>query len=375
MADTITSTIRQRQAYDYQTIRGLASGYEELHLFSLTSDHYIPYFVEKDGADSHGSIMAMYLDFYSALEAFALDYCHPDDQHTLIAMASRDAIAKALFSKKKYTVKFRARGLAGDYRWYQYVFIKFEDVHEEPSEIAAGFVDIDEAVKAKEVTEERYNFLINVAHEIRTPLTLISGPLRMLLRRGDLSEKALTTIGRACAQADRITNLLNTVLTTDRIEHGACNPTPETIDFNGWATSLTEEYKEEAEHKGISLKLVTAPTVKSVRFDDNLCRIVFYNIVTNAMQHIQHGSTITVSTGWNDAHNAVRLSVRDMGSGIGDIDPDLLFKRYYRATEESTGFGIGLAYSKTIIDAHHGRIGAYNNIDGPGATFWFELPA
>lgn len=228
--------------------------------------------------------------------------------------------------------------------------------------------------REKESGEERYNFLINVSHELRTPLTLILGPLRRMLNDDDLTPKHRESIKRVCRQADRMATLLNTVLTTNKIENGATEVHPRPVPLNDWLSRCAEEFTEEAQGRDMPIVMNMDPSAASVLMDPDLCRIVFSNIMSNALRHNNPGHPITVWSSAAMTEGFVRVGVRDHGTGIGNVDVSKLFERYYRATEDRTGFGIGLSYAKTIIDAHGGKISAFNNEEDQGATFWFELP-
>lgn len=380
---------KQRLENDYRTIRGLASGYDTLHLFDMDTGRYTPFFVENNVLPEEEMVMTGYDDFYSAHAAYVETLCHPDFRRTLMKYTTPEQIREALRGKKTVHERVLVKKDASSWRWIDFVLIKFDDQKDEAHKIAIGYTDVDDVVHAEQdhlrvleearmsekAGNERYNFLVNVAHELRTPITLIVGPLRRCLRTEPMTQKTSSTINRACQQADKMTNLLNTILTTNKIEEGAEKAHPEPVDMNDWVSVLADEFRDEADGHGMQIKVFTDPTITKVDMDVHLCNIVFSNLMVNAMRHNKPGAPIIVSTKWNDSMDAVRISVTDNGSGIGDIDVSKLFERYYRDTEEKTGFGIGLSYSKTIIDAHGGRIGAYNNLGNNGATFWFELPA
>lgn len=230
-------------------------------------------------------------------------------------------------------------------------------------------------IQAKAASEERYNFLINVAHELRTPLTLVMGPLRRILEDRSYSVEQKNSLKRIYQQSSRMSELLNTVLTTNKIEEGATKINPQPVGVNKWVANLSDDFREEASVHNMDIVLKLDPSVGTAMIDENLCTVVFSNIMSNAIKHNLPGHHITVWTGWNRENGFIKVAVRDHGNGIGNVDVTKLFEQYYKATEDHTGFGIGLTYAKVIIEAHGGRIGAYNNDDEIGATFWFEIPA
>ena len=97
------------------------------------------------------------------------------------------------------------------------------------------------------------------------------------------------------------------------------------------------------------------------------------NILMNAIKHSTAGNTITISTKLTE-DGMVRTSISDEGPGLKDIDPEKMFTRFYQSNSEQYGSGIGLSYSKILVELHGGRIGAMNNSEGRGSTFWWEIP-
>jgi|GEM_PF-3055736 Osmosensitive K+ channel histidine kinase len=226
----------------------------------------------------------------------------------------------------------------------------------------------------KAAGEERYNFLVNVSHELRTPLSLIIGPLSRILKKEEITNDDREKLVNILTQGERMKNLINTVLTTSKIEAGATKPVRSHVNVNEWVRGCADSFKDEVSGYNSDIVLNIDESIGQINMDAQLCGIVFSNIMMNAIKHNEPGKPITVSTKGLSDDGMVRISISDRGSGIG-TNLEKLFEKYYTSTEENAGFGIGLSYSKTIIDAHRGKIGAYNNTDGKGATFWFELPA
>ena len=222
---------------------------------------------------------------------------------------------------------------------------------------------------------ERNNFLFNVSLELRTPLTLIIGPLRRMLRNKTLSENDARTVKSVCYQANHISDLLDTVLTTNKLQDGNSSVHTQPVSLGRWVRRVVDDFKEEMSGHEMEINVAHDTNVGYVPMDEHLCRIVFSNILSNAMKHNQAGREINVRTELKEKENMVRISVSDHGSGVGEVNVSSLFDGSYQANEGgNSGFGLGLSYSKKIVEAHHGKMGAYNNNDDQGATFWFELP-
>jgi signal transduction histidine kinase len=131
---------------------------------------------------------------------------------------------------------------------------------------------------------------------------------------------------------------------------------------------ITRASWEENSH---NVSLVFEPTASVLVYGDrDRINQVIQNLVNNAVTFTEYG-TITIRVEKNDPGNEVSVTVKDTGTGIDkDIIPRLFMKF---ATKSKQGTGLGLFISKGIVEAHGGKIEAYNNVDGPGATFRFTI--
>ena len=222
------------------------------------------------------------------------------------------------------------------------------------------------------VYEEKVQFLINISHELRTPLTLIMAPLKRLLNSMNPQDEQYPTLSRAYRQSRRMRDLLNMVLDLRKMEVGKSSLRIESTDFNQWVVNATEDIinEEHAEHIEIHRFLDTK--IGYADFDKVKCDTVLTNILMNAIKHSRPGDAIVISTSLTE-EGMVRTSISDEGPGLKDIDPEKMFTRFYQSNNEQYGSGIGLSYSKILVELHGGRIGAVNNPDR-GATFWWEIP-
>ena len=111
-------------------------------------------------------------------------------------------------------------------------------------------------------------------------------------------------------------------------------------------------------------------------FDKEKCTTILTNLLINALKYTPDESTISISTRLSEDRTRVRISISDQGPGLKDVDTNNLFVRFYQGNNSRPGTGIGLSYSKILVEQHGGNIGAYDNknFGSPGATFWFELP-
>lgn len=230
------------------------------------------------------------------------------------------------------------------------------------------------AMKEQEqkIYEDKVRFLINISHELRTPLTLIMAPMKRLLGKMDQGDTHYPVLSRIYRQSRRMRDLLNMVLDLRKMEVGKNRLKLERADFNNWLKDSISDIVSEEHEEGLEIVTDLSPEIAEVEFDKTKCDTVLTNILMNAIKHSRPGDTITIRTSLTD-EGMVRTSISDQGPGLHDIDADMLFTRFYQSKNEQYGSGIGLSYSKILIELHGGRIGAQNNSD-KGSVFWWEIP-
>lgn len=231
------------------------------------------------------------------------------------------------------------------------------------------------ALKEQEqkVYEEKVRMLINISHELRTPLTLIMAPLKRLLNTPASKDDQTATLSRIYRQSKRMRDLLDMVLDLRKLEVGKSGLKMEKGDFNEWVSSTVDDIIKEEKAEEIDISTELDPTVGMVDFDRRKCDTILMNILMNAIKHSSKGVHITIRTKMLESGN-VRISISDQGPGLGDMDRSKLFTRFYQSNNEEYGSGIGLSYSKILVELQGGMIGAENN-EEKGATFWWEIPA
>ena len=228
----------------------------------------------------------------------------------------------------------------------------------------------------QQVYEEKVRFLINISHELRTPLTLIHAPLKQLMDKLTADNENYPLIQSICKQSERMKNILNTVLNVRKMEVGQSTLHVQSIQLNEWAEQLISDFKPEASVRGITLVYQPEPEIQTLCFDKEKCTTILTNLLINALKYTPDESTISISTRLSEDKTRVRISISDQGPGLKDVDTNNLFVRFYQGNNSRPGTGIGLSYSKILVEQHGGNIGAYDNknFGSPGATFWFELP-
>jgi signal transduction histidine kinase len=273
-----------------------------------------------------------------------------------------DAIGMATYSTSKPTVSSYVSIFEN--LWAQTEL--YRQVKESNRQIALA----NEQLKIKDKMQKEF---INVAsHEIKTPTQALLGYSEILQRHPEKREEISQAIFR---NANRLQRLTNDILDVTRIESQTLKLNKEQFDLNDILSNVIADYRSQIEKAGkSSLKLLACTDAcYIIDADKNRLTQVISNLLSNAIKFTEEG-TITIATTLRDNEDAkekeVLVSVKDTGIGITSET----FARLFSKFASSSGTGLGLFISKSIIEAQGGRIWAENNIDGKGATFTFSLP-
>ena len=211
-------------------------------------------------------------------------------------------------------------------------------------------------------------------NKIRAPIQPILGLTEIVRSRiKDSQEQQLLDI--VLRNAKRLQRLTEDILDISRIESKSLDLKKESFDLNDMILSAIMDSKNEVakEHKDTSLKL-EFDSKEDIFIEADKSRInqVFSNLLSNAIKFTDEG-TVSVSVAVVPNTNEIVVSISDTGPGIDSEILPRLFMKF--ATKSSTGTGLGLFISKSIIEAHDGKIWGKNNFpEGKGATFGFCLP-
>ena len=241
-----------------------------------------------------------------------------------------------------------------------------------------GLVHVVRDISAQqELQRMKSRFLLSVAHELRTPLSALSGSVNILREDFDVmatedKERMLATVQRGSV---RLQNLVSNLLDLGSIEAGrfAVRPQPTSIGSSiRESVSLCETLLAP---KKQSIEVLLPERLPKVNADGQRISQVLMNLLTNCSKYAPEGDTISLTVSQVKEH--IYVMVRDHGPGIEPGEAAHLFEYYYQAnqpkSEGTQGFGLGLAIVKGIIDAHGGEVGV-ESARGSGTTFWFSLP-
>ncbi len=221
------------------------------------------------------------------------------------------------------------------------------------------------------------SFFANIAHEFRTPLTMIAGPVGQLATSEHLNteDKGLLKVAQRSIQ--RMFRLVNQLMDFNKLENDTLRLYVEPVDVVSTLNNICDTFEFNAREKGLTLnRFGMDDKVESWTDSDKLEKIMS-NLLSNALKFTPTGGHIDVTLDVVDKQ--VRISVADTGKGIPENQLENVFKRYYQLDNQTKavvnwGTGIGLYYARRLAELHHGSLTASNREQATGAVFTLVLP-
>lgn len=220
-------------------------------------------------------------------------------------------------------------------------------------------------------------FTADASHELKTPLTVLRAGVERMITNPKASPESLPVLEETLAEINRMTELVEALLTLARADEGRAELHRESVDLR----SIVEEARETgellAEHAGVAMDVTTPAEPVLLDVDPSRMRQLILNLVENAVKYTPHGGSVKVELAASNGR--VQLSVADTGIGIAPGDLPHVFDRFWRAdtartrTGDRAGTGLGLAICKWIAEAHGGTIDVQSR-PGRGTVFTVSLP-
>ncbi len=243
--------------------------------------------------------------------------------------------------------------------------------HDELEELANAFntmsADLDR------LTQSRRQMTADIAHDLRTPLTVIGGYIESM--HDGVLKPTQERLGLIQTEVQRLQRLVEDLRTLSQADAGELRLNREPIALAGLLTSTAQSYRPLADKQGISIKTDIADDLRQVNADPDRLAQVLGNCVTNSLRYTPEGGEI-IFRAWRDKKDVV-LAVQDTGQGIAPEALPHIFDRFYRAdSQRAMGdeSGLGLAIAKSIIEAHGGGISA-ESVAGKGTVIKIRLRA
>ncbi len=222
--------------------------------------------------------------------------------------------------------------------------------------------------------EYQKNFIANVSHDFRSPLTSIKGYLEAILDGTIPSELYEKYLSRVISETERLHKLTESMLTLNSLDaRGYLSRT--NFDINRVIKNTAASFEGTCGKKNISFQLIFSDNIQMVYADMGKIQQVLYNLIDNAIKFSHNGSTIYIQA--SHRHEKIFISVKDSGIGIPKDSLKKIWERFYKTDlsrgKDKTGTGLGLSIVKEIIQAHGENIDVVST-QGVGTEFIFSLP-
>ena len=236
-------------------------------------------------------------------------------------------------------------------------------------------ITLFELTRIRGLESMRRDFVANVSHEMKTPLTSIRGFADTLLADDEMpADLRHAFLGRLVANAERLQRLIDELLDLARIESGTWLPRTRNIDIAHLVDAVLRLAEEHAHARRVTLRSDIAPS-DTIVADPTAVRQILTNLVDNAIRHSAEGGVVTVALRRSAGRSF--LMVRDTGSGMSAEHLTRIFERFYRVdsgrARDAGGNGLGLAIVKHLAEAHGGNATA-QSVPGSGTTITVMLP-
>lgn len=211
--------------------------------------------------------------------------------------------------------------------------------------------------KEEALHQNKLNFFTNISHEIRTHLTLITMPLEQIVDRDNLDKQDMQQINKVRKNSSRLLTLVNELMDFRKVESGNLNLYVSSYNIVELLEDIVASFEETAQERTIQMQIVYNNPDIRLYIDKNQMAKVFFNLLSNAFKYTQSGGKICVSI--QEEPKEVVVHVQDNGAGIKEEFQDKIFNNFYQVADskmQNTGYGVGLAMCKSIVELHKGTI-------------------
>ncbi len=248
----------------------------------------------------------------------------------------------------------------------------------------AELMDLErENVKLEGESQLKTQFIYNISHDLKTPITNIMGFSKLMLggEFGTLNEEQQRNLNIIISEGDRLLQLIAQILDVAKLEAKKIKLDIKFVNLNTIKESpVISSLGEVALNKNITFSFDVDFDVPEVEADPNRLIQVFVNLIGNAIKFTDKGGiSVSIKRYGKKNDPRVKVEINDTGVGISKEYKNKLFKKFYQVKretltrQEGTGTGLGLSIAKEIVSLHGGKIG-FTSKPGLGSTFWFWLP-
>ncbi len=298
----------------------------------------------------------------------------------LVGKPYYDVIPSAQLVQFMQTIYMTEKKQRSQIEWVQDYYTKVYDVYGAPVIAKSGrlrgiTIVLHDITEQKKLEQVRKDFVANVSHELKTPVTSIKGFAETLID-GALSDpvtsKQFTEI--IWKESDRLQMLIADLLDLSKIEHAQFQLHLEQVSLKEIANEAVALLSSKAKDKEMSINVYEEGS-SIIQGDSQRLKQIVINLVTNAVAYTPANGQVTISL--IEKQNEVELHVVDTGIGINSTDKLRIFERFYRVdrarSRNSGGTGLGLAIVKHLAEAHHAKLQVVS-AEGEGTTFTLRFP-
>ena len=251
-------------------------------------------------------------------------------------------------------------------------FVPFKDEINRPTGVMVVVQDITEHVKLDNMRKE---FVADVSHELKTPLTSIKGFSETLLEGNCDEETQKHFLGIIYDNAERMEKLVQDLLTLSRYDNKINKNNVIEFNLGELTKKCSEKFEIEVRKKNQDMECFVTADVPPVLADKDGIEKVIINIISNSVKYTPDGGKISIYVGY--VHNDAYIKIKDTGIGIPKEDIDKIFERFYRVdkarSRELGGTGLGLSIAKEIIEQNKGNISIKSTL-GKGTEVVIRIP-
>jgi two-component system phosphate regulon sensor histidine kinase PhoR len=234
---------------------------------------------------------------------------------------------------------------------------------------------LHDITQLRQLNSMRRDFISNLSHELRTPVSVIRANSETLLDGALEDKKEAKIFSKAILHnAERLTSMVSDLIDLSRIDYGDLKLNIVEVNLDNFIKSFIDSMMSVMKKKDIYIEYKPRHK-KNIMADMQALERVMNNLIDNAFKYSPKGSVIEISTITNNNH--IKINVADQGTGISEIDQEYIFDRFYRTASarasENKGSGLGLAIVKNLINSLNGEVGVSNRPED-GSIFWFTLP-
>jgi len=233
----------------------------------------------------------------------------------------------------------------------------------------------EDQTESRRVDEVKRDFVANTSHELKTPVGALALLAETIEDAADDAEAVRRFASKMRQEAQRLTNLVQDLITLSRIQAVEPVPDPRPVALDTVVAEAVDRCRMRANARGITLASVGSRGL-SVLGDEDLLVTALRNLLENAVAYSPEKTRVVITTRKTPEGNA-ELSVADQGIGIPERDLERIFERFYRVdparSRATGGTGLGLAIVKHVMAAHNGKV-TVRSVEGDGSTFTLYIP-